>query len=111
MSSSELSGFYRLDLDDRRQRIADITGISNADLELLSAESGLSDEQANRMVENVLGVMGLPLGLCVNMLVDGRDCLIPMATEEPSVVAAASYASKLLRVWRGGDERRCRRHI
>jgi hydroxymethylglutaryl-CoA reductase len=97
MSSSELSGFYRLEIDDRRQRVAEITGLSVAELETLSADSGLSDQQADRMVENVLGVMGLPLGVCVNMRVDGRDCLIPMATEEPSVVAAASYAAKLLR--------------
>lgn len=101
MTTSELSGFYRLDLENRRQRVAEITGMSTHDLELLSSESGLSDEQANRMAENVLGVMGLPLGLCVNMRVDGRDCLIPMATEEPSVVAAASYAAKLIRAGGG----------
>jgi hydroxymethylglutaryl-CoA reductase len=101
MTTSELSGFYRLEIDDRRQRVAEITGLSTTELEALSAEAGLSDEQADRMVENVLGVMGLPLGLCVNMRVDGRDCLIPMATEEPSVVAAASYAAKLLRAGGG----------
>ncbi len=101
MSSSELSGFYRLDLENRRARVAELTGLSEEELDQLSAEGGLSDAQADRMVENVLGVMGLPLGLCVNMRVDGRDCLIPMATEEPSVVAAASYASKLLRAGGG----------
>ena len=99
--TSELSGFYRLALTDRRARVAELTGLSEEELEQLSAEGGLSDEQANRMVENVLGVMGLPLGLCVNMRVDERDCLIPMATEEPSVVAAASYAAKLLRAGGG----------
>jgi hydroxymethylglutaryl-CoA reductase len=97
MTTSELSGFYRLDLENRRQRVAEITGLSTSVLEALSSRAGLSDEQANRMAENVLGVIGVPLGLCVNMRVDGRDCLIPMATEEPSVVAAASYAAKLLR--------------
>ncbi len=101
MTTSELSGFYRLDLENRRQRVAELTGMSTSELELLSADAGLSDEQANRMVENVLGVMGLPLGLCVNMRVDGRDCLIPMATEEPSVVAAASFAAKLIRAGGG----------
>jgi hydroxymethylglutaryl-CoA reductase len=101
MKTSELSGFHRLDLTDRRARVAELTGLSERDLEELSAEGGLSDEQANRMVENVLGVMGLPLGLCVNLRVDGRDCLVPMATEEPSVVAAASFAAKLLRAGGG----------
>jgi hydroxymethylglutaryl-CoA reductase len=100
-SSSELSGFYRLDMEDRRSRVAALTGMSAGEIESLSSEHGLNDEQANRMVENVLGVMGLPLGLCVNLLVDGRDCLVPMAIEEPSVVAAASFASKLLRAGGG----------
>jgi hydroxymethylglutaryl-CoA reductase len=101
MTSSVLSGFYRLNLENRRQRVAEITGMSTTDLEVLSSDGGLSDEQANRMAENVLGVMGLPLGLCVNMRVDDRDCLIPMATEEPSVVAAASFAAKLMRAGGG----------
>jgi hydroxymethylglutaryl-CoA reductase len=99
--SSELSGFHRLTLEDRRARLAELTGLSERELEVLSAEGGLSDDQANRMVENVLGVMSLPLGLCVNLRIDGRDCLVPMAIEEPSVVAAASFASKLLRAGGG----------
>ncbi len=99
--SSKLSGFYRLNMRARRARIAELTGLSEHDLGALSADQGLSDEQANRMAENVLGVMGIPLGLCLNLRVDGRDCLVPMATEEPSVVAAASYAAKLLRAGGG----------
>ena len=99
--SSKLSGFYRLDMRARRARVAELTGLSEQDLGALSADHGLSDEQANRMAENVLGVMGVPLGLCLNLRVDGRDRLVPMATEEPSVVAAASFASKLLRAGGG----------
>jgi hydroxymethylglutaryl-CoA reductase len=99
--NSELSGFYRLTMHDRRARVAEITGLSERELDALSSDGGLSDAQANAMVENVLGVIGLPLGLCVNLRVDGRDCLVPMATEEPSVVAAASHASKLLRAGGG----------
>jgi hydroxymethylglutaryl-CoA reductase len=97
MTSSELSGFYRLEVSDRRAQLAELTGLSDADVATLSADQGLSDEQANRMVENVLGVMGLPLGLCVNLRINGHDCLVPMAIEEPSVVAAASFACKLFR--------------
>ncbi|MBN4050183.1 hydroxymethylglutaryl-CoA reductase, degradative [Desulfobulbus sp. AH-315-M07] len=99
--NSEIPGFYRLGMDDRRARVAAITGVSEEDLDVLSSGNGLQDEQANRMVENVLGVLGLPLGLCVNLRVNGRDCLVPMAIEEPSVVAAASHASKLLRAGGG----------
>ncbi len=99
--SSELSGFHRLDLKDRRSRLAELTGLSERELDVLSAEFGLTDAQADRMVENALGVMGMPLGLCANMVVDGRECLVPMAVEEPSVVAAASFASKLLRAGGG----------
>ncbi|MBW2457396.1 MAG: hydroxymethylglutaryl-CoA reductase, degradative [Deltaproteobacteria bacterium] len=101
MKSSELSGFYRLSMDDRRARVAEVTGLSFSELLALSATCGLSDEQANGMVENVLGVTSLPLGVCVNLRVDGRDCLVPMATEEPSVIAGASHAAKLLRLGGG----------
>lgn len=101
MINSAISGFYRLDMRARRARVAAITGVSEDDLEVLSSGNGLQDEQADRMVENVLGVMGLPIGLCVNLRVNGRDSLVPMAIEEPSVVAAASYASKLLRAGGG----------
>jgi len=99
--TSELSGFHRLDIHDRRARVAEVAGLETADLDALSSHSGLSDEQANRMIENVLGVLGLPLGLCVNMRVDGKDYLIPMAIEEPSVTAGASFAAKLLRAGGG----------
>jgi hydroxymethylglutaryl-CoA reductase len=95
--TSQLSGFYRLDVDDRRARVAAIAGLSEGDIGALSAEAGLTDQQANRMVENVLGVLGMPLGLCVNLRINGQDKLVPMAIEEPSVVAAASFAAKLLR--------------
>jgi len=67
----------------------------------LSAEGGLPLDVADRMVENVVGFMPLPLGIAVNFLINGRDYLVPMAIEEPSVIAAASNAAKLARV-RGG---------
>lgn len=99
--TSELSGFYRLDMAARRERAAELAGLSPSELGVLSSGAGLSDDQADHMVENAIGVMGLPLGLCVNMLVDGRDHVVPMAVEEPSVVAACSYASKLIRAGGG----------
>ena len=64
-------------------------------------EQGLSAEQADLMVENVVGVLGVPLGICANLRVDDADRVVPMATEEPSVVAAASHAANLMRASRG----------
>ena len=95
--NSKLPGFYRLSLSKRRSLIKEITGLSLDDLRVLSGEAGLCDEQADHMVENALGFTSLPLGVCVNLLVNGRDRLVPMAVEEASVIAAASHAAKLLR--------------
>ncbi len=99
--TSALPGFYKVSIEQRRARLAEAVGLEPEALEVLAAGEGLSDDQADRMVENVIGVMGLPLGLCVNLLVDGQECLVPMCIEEPSVVAAASFASKLLRAGGG----------
>ncbi len=99
---SELPGFYKLPMEERRKRVAALTGLAPADVielgPIASAQDrGLTTEHADQMVENALGVLGMPLGVCVNMRVDGRDWLLPMAVEEPSVIAACSHASKLLR--------------
>lgn len=93
---SELPGFYRLSLAERRARVGELCGLDEAALKVL-AGNGLSAEQADRMVENALGVLGVPIGLCANLRVNSRDRLVPMAIEEPSVIAAASNAAKLLR--------------
>jgi len=99
--NSELRGFYRLPMRRRRRRLAQMTGLDKEQLHIISGDEGLRADQADHMVENALGVMGLPLGLCANMKVNGRDWLIPMVIEEASVVAAASHAAKLLRVGGG----------
>ena len=103
MTKSELPGFYRLSMRERRERVAELCGIPIDELRLLSGEHGLSEEQAEQMVENALGVMGMPFGLCVNLRMNGRDRLVPMAVEEPSVIAACSHAAKLLRAGGGLD--------
>jgi hydroxymethylglutaryl-CoA reductase len=99
--NSELTGFYRLPMAQRRARVAEIAGLTSDELRVLTGDEGLCAEQANHMVENALGVIGVPLALCVNLQVDGRDWLVPMAVEEASVVAAASHAAKLLRAGGG----------
>jgi hydroxymethylglutaryl-CoA reductase len=101
VDTSRLSGFFRLRMGERRARIAEVGGHDPALLDGLSSEAGLTDEQADRMIENAIGVMGVPLGVCVYMQIDGKDYFAPMAIEEPSVLAAASYGAKLLRVGGG----------
>ncbi len=93
--SSRLSGFYQKSLSERVALIAEWAALSTEECDLLQA--GLTIDQADRMIENVVGLYNLPLGIGVNFLINGRDYLIPMVVEEPSVVAAVSYAARLAR--------------
>jgi hydroxymethylglutaryl-CoA reductase len=99
--SSRMSGFYTLAPSERRRLIAEWAGLSDEQAsgleELLRTPGGLTLEQADKMVENVAGIYGLPLGIATNFLVNGREVLVPMVIEEPSVVAGASFAAKLAR--------------
>jgi hydroxymethylglutaryl-CoA reductase len=95
-SSSRIPGYYRLSLDERQRELLRRAGLSPEDLALLQS-GGLEAKDANRMVENAVGIYALPLGLGLNFIVNGVDRLIPMAIEEPSVVAAASNAARLVR--------------
>jgi hydroxymethylglutaryl-CoA reductase len=97
--TSRIPAFYRLPVDQRAERVsewAELTGEERTALE----PTGLS-VLADRMIENVVGTYSLPLGIAVNFSINGRDYLIPMAVEEPSVVAGASYAAKLVRAGGG----------
>jgi hydroxymethylglutaryl-CoA reductase len=95
--SSEISGLYKLSPKERLQFVKDFAGLTDEEAALLSNTGSLPMDMADRMIENVVGVMPTPLGIGVNFLVNDRDYLIPMAIEEPSVVAAASYAAKIVR--------------
>ena len=95
--SSEISGLYKLSPKERLRFVKDYAGLTDDEVSLLSNTGSLSMDMADRMIENVVGVMPTPLGISVNFLVNDRDYLIPMAIEEPSVVAAASYAAKMVR--------------
>ena len=95
--SSEISGLYKLSPKERLQFVKDFAGLTDEEAALLSNTGSLPMDMADRMIENVVGVMPTPLGIGVNFLVNDRDYLIPMAIEEPSVVAAASYAAKMVR--------------
>ncbi|HEX6836917.1 MAG TPA: 3-hydroxy-3-methylglutaryl-CoA reductase, partial [Polyangia bacterium] len=86
--SSRIPGFYKLPLPERRQKLAEEIGVELAAL----VAPTLDEDTANHMVENVVGVYGLPLGIALNFQVNGTDYLVPMCVEEPSVIAAASNA-------------------
>jgi hydroxymethylglutaryl-CoA reductase len=95
--SSSISGFYKLSPKERLAIVKEFSGLSEEECTLLLNTGSLSLEAADRMIENVVGAFPLPLGIGVNFLINNRDYLIPMAIEEPSVVAAASYAAKMVR--------------
>ncbi|MGQ9593339.1 MAG: hydroxymethylglutaryl-CoA reductase, degradative [Anaerolineae bacterium] len=95
--TSRWPGFYDLPLAERVERVAQWAGLTPEEARVWRAAHGLQEDQADRMVENAVGVHGLPLGIAVNFLINGRDVLVPMAIEEPSVVAGASFAARLVR--------------
>lgn len=86
-----------LDIDARRAYVAEVCGIDPAELAAVLDSGGIDPATADRMVENALGLMGLPFGLAQSFRINGRDYLVPMAIEEPSVIAAASHAAKRAR--------------
>lgn len=92
--SSALSGFYRLPLAQRQAIVADRACLKSAEMRALAA-GGLSMEQAEQLIENVIGRFSLPFAVATNFTINSRDYLVPMVIEEPSVVAACSYAAKL----------------
>jgi hydroxymethylglutaryl-CoA reductase len=97
-ASSRIPGFYRRTVEERRAALA---GLLSPDARAVLARGALPIDVADRMSENVVGCHGLPLSLALNFTVNGRDLLVPMAIEEPSVVAAASRAALLARAGGG----------
>jgi hydroxymethylglutaryl-CoA reductase len=95
--SSSISGFYKLSPKERLALVKEFAGLSDEECALLQNSGSLPLDLADRMIENVVGAIPIPLGIGVNFLINKRDYLIPMAIEEPSVVAAASYAAKMVR--------------
>src|SRR4051812_1353849 len=94
--TSRLPGFYKLPIAERRHELGARTGLGDR-LDAMAAGPLLDVETAGHMIENVIGVHGLPLGIGLNFLVNQRDYLVPMAVEEPSVIAAASNAARMVR--------------
>ena len=99
--TSRLPGFYNQSLAERGQTIGAWAGLSAGELAALDGSGGLTPAQADHMIENVVGLHALPLGVAANFLINGREVLVPMAIEEPSVVAGASFMAKLARTGGG----------
>ncbi len=95
--TSKISGFYKLKPEERLKLVSEFADLSQEESSCISATGALSLDAADRMVENLIGVMEVPMGVAVNFLINGKDYLIPMAIEEPSVIAAASNSAKMAR--------------
>jgi hydroxymethylglutaryl-CoA reductase len=101
MHSAGKKKFYQMTLDERLQYLAQVHGADLEDLNALSGRAGLSAEQADHMIENVLGTYALPIGIAQHFVVNGREVLVPMVVEEPSVVAGASFMARLAKAGGG----------
>jgi hydroxymethylglutaryl-CoA reductase len=97
--SSSFSGFYKLPVDKRIALVKQFAELTNEEIENLS--KSLDIKIADRMIENVLGTFEIPLGVAVNFVINDVDMIIPMVSEESSVVAAASNAAKIAKI-KGG---------
>ncbi len=95
--NSRISGFRDLSPDERCDAVGKAVGLEVADVDILKGIDALPVSLANGMIENVIGKFEIPLGVAGNFVINGTDYLIPMAVEEPSVVAAASYMAKIVR--------------
>jgi hydroxymethylglutaryl-CoA reductase len=95
--TSRLPGFYKISVDERRALVGDTTGTPPSEVADALEQGGLDAETADKFVENVIGTYSLPYGVALNVRVNGHDYVVPMVVEEPSVVAAASNAAKMVR--------------
>jgi hydroxymethylglutaryl-CoA reductase len=92
--SSRIAGFHKLSPAERLARVAAQTGLSGDDTAHLANTGNLDVALADHLIENVIGTMNIPVGIATNLRIDGRDVLVPMATEESSVVAAVCNAAR-----------------
>lgn len=95
--TSRISGFHAMSLEERLAKLAELTDLDRATIVHLKDTGNLDAGTADRMIENAIGTMNVPVGIATNMIVDGREILVPMATEESSVVAAVCNAAKQCR--------------
>ncbi len=97
IQTSDFKGFYKLTIDERLAIVKKAAGLTDEEIGILRNTGALTPDQADRMIENVIGAMPVTMGVATNFLINGIEKIVPMAIEEPSVVAAASNAAKLSR--------------
>ncbi len=105
MAGSSLPGFFRRDRDERLTALREAASLDDGDIAVLSGAGGIAFGEADSMVENAVGTFGVPLGMATNFVVNSRDVIVPMATEESSVIAAASRGAKAARATGGFSAR------
>ena len=102
MKDSSIPKFFEKTRKERLDIVKNFASLSDEELELLeNIDGGISFENADKMVENAIGTFSLPLGIATNFKINGKDYVIPMVIEEPSVIAAASKGAKVARVLGG----------
>ncbi|MCR1899837.1 hydroxymethylglutaryl-CoA reductase, degradative [Irregularibacter muris] len=97
MKTSSYSGFYKLSTEKRLDEVGEFSNLTDEEKNLLRDPASVNEEIADHMVENVIGRFTLPLGVGINFVINGKDYVVPMVTEEPSVIAATSNAAKMAR--------------
>ena len=104
MPDSSISKFFEKSREERLNIIENFSNLSKDELDILeNADGGISFEKADKMIENAIGTFSLPLGIATNFKINGKDYVVPMVIEEPSVIAAASKGAKIARI-KGGFE-------
>ncbi|MGQ0771687.1 MAG: hydroxymethylglutaryl-CoA reductase, degradative [Nitrososphaerota archaeon] len=101
MKDSSISGFFEKSRKERLDILAKFANLTEVERKILDASGGIGFDQADKMVENAVGTFSFPLGIATNFLINKKEYLVPMAIEEPSVIAAASKAAKIARVHGG----------
>lgn len=97
MKTSAYSGFFKLSPQERLKKVSEFTGITETEQKIIGESGALDMDKADHMIENVIGKFELPMAVALNFKINNKDYVIPMVTEEPSVVAAASNAAKMAR--------------
>ncbi len=97
MKNNNYSGFYKLSVEDRLKEVAEFSNLGQEEIKTLQDANALSENASDHMVENVIGRFSLPVGVALNFIVNDKEYLVPMVTEEPSVIAAASNGAKVAR--------------
>ena len=93
MKSSSYSGFFKLSVDERLNEVAEFASLTDAEKATIFSADSLDIEKADHMVENVIGRFSLPMGVGLNFIINGKEVVIPMVSEEPSVIAACTNAA------------------